>query len=217
MISPLQFAQACADTYVPETKWDHEWRIDGVHIGHRLIDGMDLFAFEGSKTAEDWMRDLEGWPAWHPELGFVHAGFLHGEDDVFKAIRAVLTAPRAAFTGHSLGGAEARVQAALFATQRLPVAEVHVFGSPRPAFENLSRIIQKSGMRHVSWRNRNDPVPLVPGILPMWTHPEPWGVFSEAPAGDDFDPLRDHHMALYLAGAAGVMPAAAGAGSSPIA
>lgn len=209
-MTPFEFAQACADTYdapgaAPGAAWVHEWRVADVHVCHRVVDGVNVFAFEGSKTATDWLRDGEGWPAWHPALGFVHHGFLEGLDEVFAAIQPC-AGERNAFTGHSLGGARARVHAAYFAVKGIPVDEVHVFGSPKPAFANLSRIIQKSGMRHFSWRNRNDPVPLVPGILPYWEHPEAYGVFDQAPDPQDLEPLRDHHMALYLAGARLVSP-----------
>ena len=199
-MTPSQYAQACADTYDPAAKWDHDWRINGIHVSHRVVEGLNVFAFEGSKTAQDWLRDCEGWPAWHDRLGFVHAGFLVGVGEVFAALRSAVPEGPYAFTGHSLGGARARVQAAYFVVNGIAVQEVHVFGSPKPAFENLSRIIEKSGMKHVSWRNRNDPVPLVPGILPMWQHPEAWGRVSASPLPTDLEPLRDHHIELYQRG-----------------
>jgi len=196
-----QYAQASSDAYDPAAKWDHEWRIDGVHVCHRKIEDVDLFAFEGTKAPEDFIRDAEVFPVWHPMLGFIHAGFLHGEDDVYKSISQV-AGKRNCFTGHSLGGAEARVQAGMFVVMGIPVEEVHVFGSPRPGFANLRRVIEKSGMRHVSWRNRNDPIPCVPGILPLWEHTEAPGGMDQAAAPGDFSPVRDHHVKLYLAGAA---------------
>ena len=199
-MTPLQAAQVCADTYDQAAQWDHFWAIEDVLVSHRSIDGLNVFAFRGSQTAVDWLRDAEGWPMWHDRLGFVHAGVLRGLDAVYEAIKGA-AGERNAFVGHSLGGARARVHAAHFVMSGYPVEECHVFGSPRPAFANLRRIIEKSGMKHLSWRNRNDPVPLVPALLPYWEHTEAYGAFDVPADPKDLDPLRDHHMAHYVEGA----------------
>ena len=198
-MTPIQAAQACSDSYDPAAKWDHEWVEEEVRVYHRNVEGLDIFAFRGSITALDWMRDAEGWPAWDSNLGFVHAGFMRGAKRVYAEIQAA-AGPRVAFTGHSLGGARARVQAALWAVNGRKVESLITFGSPKPAFANLSRVIQKSGMAHSSYRNRNDPVPLVPAILPMWEHPDLWKAVDVAPEPTDLEPLRDHHIELYLRG-----------------
>jgi pimeloyl-ACP methyl ester carboxylesterase len=127
----------------------------------------------------------------------VHGGFLAGMDDALAAVKAAAIGP-VTITGHSLGGARARIAAAKMLVRRLPVVKVVTFGSPKPAFGNLARVIQKSGVEHVSYRNRNDPVPLVPMVLPFWQHTEGWTVVDGAPDADELDALRDHSIARYI-------------------
>lgn len=200
MIPAATLARLCANLYDDKSEgWLHHFVIEDIVFAHVKVDDSDVLVFRGSITALDWIRDAEGWPAWDSKLGFVHAGFLRHMDDALETVRPFL-GQKVVITGHSLGGARARVMAALLIVNGLPINQVTVFGSPRPAFENLSRILQKSGAIHTSYRNRNDPVPLVPGILPNWTHPEQWIALNEAPAADDLEPLRDHHIELYLRG-----------------
>lgn len=202
MIPASTLAQLCADSY-DDTKrgtWADYWEIDDIHVCRAIVGDTDVLVFRGSDDATDWIRDAETWPVWHDKLGFVHAGFVRGMDDVLTETLQY-TGPRVAITGHSLGGARARIMAALRIINGLPVNQLCVFGSPKPGFANVSRVIQKSGIPHASYRNRNDPVPMVPGILPMWQHPEPWATLDVKPADDSFESLRDHSIGLYLVGA----------------
>lgn len=200
-VSAALLAQLCADIYgVRETGyWHNYWEHEEVHVGHYRAGESDVLVFRGSAEPLDFIRDAEGWPVFHSQLGFLHAGFARHMDDVLAETREHL-GDRVVITGHSLGGARARILAALRVVHGLPVDQVCTFGSPRPGFVNVSRIIQKSGMVHESYRNRHDPVPLVPGIMPLWEHPEPWIELNEAPAVNAFDPLRDHSSQLYAAG-----------------
>ena len=202
MITPLQSAQLCADIYDQDaTKWDHYWDRDHVTVGHRIIGGEDTLTFMGSKQVIDFLRDAEGWPSWDDELGFCHAGFLAGMDDVLEEIAPVITLPLT-IQGHSLGGARARIAAAKLIIRKKAPARLHVFGSPKPFFANVARVIQK-GMAmgtHLSFRNRNDPVPLVPMILPWWSHTEEWAALDVHADDDELEPTRDHAMALYIKG-----------------
>jgi thioesterase domain-containing protein len=130
-------------------------------------------------------------------------GFFQGLRALLAVVKAALPADaKLTVTGHSLGGAEARDMAALCIRNGITVVNLVTFGSPKPAFINLARIIQKSDIRHVSYRNRNDPVPLMPIKVELldwdWEHTEDWLPISAAPAADDLEPLRDHHIALYL-------------------
>jgi hypothetical protein len=195
-ITKLMMAEACANLYAQATGWDHYWELDDVVVAHQRIDDTDLVILRGSITAGDWVRDALAIPVWHDQLGFVHAGFMAGMDDVFAEVRKVV-GPKVVITGHSLGGARARILAALFAVNGLPAGVLHTFGSPKPGFKNLARILQKSGWTHSSDRNRNDIVPTLPMILD-WQHTEPWTPVSAAPAQDDLEPLRDHSIALYV-------------------
>jgi predicted lipase len=201
VIKPIILAGACSDFYTESGSWDHTWDFGGTYVGHRKIGDADLIVFRGSKDAQDWVHDAEVFPVWDARLGFVHGGFMCGMNDALAEILTVVGS-RVVVTGHSLGGARARILAALFAYLQRPVEQCVVFGSPRPGFANLARILQKSATPLLSYRNRNDPVPLVPFMGGLYTHPDPWSNLDEAPPTDDLEPLRDHHIAHYIAGLA---------------
>lgn len=202
MITPLVLAQLCADIYDDSKRpsWSNYWETDNVHVSHTVSGDTDILVLRGSVTAEDWMRDAEAFPQWHTGLGFLHSGFAACMDNVLAETQSALKGKELVVTGHSLGGARAKILAGLRVIAGLPISQVTAFGSPHPGFANLSRVIQKSGMIHTSYRNRNDPVPLVPGLLPFWSHSEPWKKVDVAPAINAFDPLRDHSISLYCAG-----------------
>ena len=200
MITPLQSAQLSAEIYacVPGD-WDHWWEHDGVICAHRIITGQDTLTFMGSKLAIDFVRDAESWPAWDNELGFCHYGFVDEIDDVLAEVMPHITRPLV-IQGHSLGGSRARIAAAKLAYRGKPAARVCVFGSPKPGFANVARVLQKSNTEHASYRNRCDVVPLLPGVLPFWSHTESWLSLDAAPAVSDLEPLRDHSISLYVQG-----------------
>lgn len=195
-ITKLMMAEACENIYSQAAGWDHYWDLDDVVVAHQRIDDTDLIVLRGSLTIEDWVRDGLAVPAWHDQLGFVHAGFLKGMDDVFAEVRKVV-GQKLVICGHSLGGSRARILAGLFIVNGLNTGTLHTFGSPKPGFINLARIIQKSGWDHSSDRNRNDVVPTF-AMLPYWEHTEPWTAVNAAPAQDDLEPLRDHSISLYV-------------------
>ena len=181
--------------------------------GGQPVTGFRATASPGGATCDAlgdasmcWIRDLEAVPIWDSRLGFVHAGFMMGMYDVLAAV-ALAAVKDIVVTGHSLGGARARILAALLAYSGKPVSQCCVFGSPRPGFANLSRILQKSATPLASYRNYHDPVPLVPAAwVPVigdpWVHPDPWISLEEHSAPDDLEPLRDHHIQRYLDGLA---------------
>jgi fermentation-respiration switch protein FrsA (DUF1100 family) len=200
MITPLQCAQQSARIYSDPTGWLHYWTFDDVVVGHVQVDGADVLALRGSVTIEDWMRDAAAIPVWHDKLGFVDAGFLAGMDDVFAEVRAAV-GPKLTITGHSLGGARARILAGLFACAGIAVEQLTVFGSPKPAFANLARVIKKSGMLHASYRFFNDIVPTVPfTIAPCFdfVHTEDWIALAGHSGQSDLGPLRDHSVINYI-------------------
>jgi hypothetical protein len=199
VISAFDLATICSDLYTDAGTWDHTWDCSGTHAAHRKVGEIDVIVFRGSKDVEDWICDIEAFPVWDAKLGFVHGGFLWGMNDALAQILTVV-GPRVAVTGHSLGGARARIMAGMLACMGRPVEQCVVFGSPRPAFANLMRVLQKSLTPMVSYRNRNDPVPLVPYMAGLYTHPDTWITLDTAPAVDNLEPLRDHHIALYLEG-----------------
>jgi len=201
MISHGRLAVLSGQMYSDSTNWANFWEKDDVVAGHLQEDGFDIIVLRGSLTAEDWVRDATAIPVWHPELGHVHAGFMTGMEDVYSEISQVLK-NKTIITGHSLGGARARLLAGLFAIRRPGIcSQVITFGSPKPAFVNLARIIEKSGMGHFSYRNRNDVVPTLPlSVFPFldFVHTEQWLVLNESPENSNMEALRDHSISLYI-------------------
>lgn len=196
-VSHLVMAQLSAQIYQSLDGFDKSWTKDDVVIATKRIGDTDVLVLRGSQTAEDWLRDAEAVPQHHHQLGMCHAGFLAGMDDVFAEVRGVVE-PQVAITGHSLGGARARILAGLFVCNRLKVDQLCVFGSPKPAFAGLATIIQRSGMAHTSYRNRQDVVPTVPlGAFP-WVHTEPWIAVDAVPGITSLAWLRDHCSSLYV-------------------
>lgn len=184
----VQLAQACQALYAsiaPAAAGGISYEVTGSTIVCR-----------GSQSADDWLADFDAIPFWTP-LGFVHMGFWLGMPALFDAVKGI---PNPTITGHSLGGAHARVLAGLFCLAGLPVAELVTFASPRPAFPNLQRVIEKSGIVHRSYRFHNDPVPLVPFPLALmpWTHTEEWIALDGTTEPENLDPLRDHSITNYI-------------------
>lgn len=190
--SAATLAQLCNLIYLQVEGWDDYWVRDDVVIarsGNTLV-------LRGSVTANDWMRDADDVPEYHKQLGWCHKGFLTGMDDVFAEVRNSV-APGVNITGHSLGGARARLLAGLFAVNGIQVGTLCVFGSPKPAAQRLVELIQASGMQHVSYRNNADIVPTLPPF--GFVHTEEWTLLKSDPAVTNFASLRDHSMDLYCA------------------
>lgn len=205
MISPIVLIGLCNDLYTNPEKLDKLYEFDGCHAAIKHAGDTDVIVLRGSLDAIDWMRDAEAFPIWDPRIGFVHSGFMAGMNDVLAAV-AIDALPKLAITGHSLGGARARILAALLAYNTRPVTQCCVFGSPRPGFAGLTRILQKSGTPLASYRNCEDPVPLVPFMGGLYCHPDKWTGLDAHSAPDDLEPLRDHHGARYLEGLTALYP-----------
>lgn len=176
--------------------------VAGVTFKIVTMNGVSVVVLRGSDTAQDWMRDATAIPVWHDKLGYCHSGFLLGMDSVYALVSKAVGS-RIAITGHSLGGARARILAAMFTVDGVQVEQLATFGSPKPAFINLARIIQKSGMDHRSYRNRNDVVPTVPlSLSPFldFVHTEDWIPVNAAPSQENLQALRDHSCSLYVKG-----------------
>lgn len=215
MISDLELAQACNDTYDIGVTW---WRlnyVDEVWVGIRLLAGGSVVVLRGSEVATDWVRDMRGLPTRHPVLGLCHRGFLAGMDDAGAWVAATLPKGPYAVTGHSLGAARALIVAGLLTAAGRPPDRLVTFGTPRPGFRQLAGILTGGGFPIVCYKNRNDPVTGVPWLrfpggdgfcLPVTE--TSIDVPGEDEPGIDIV-FRDHHMPLYMAGVARIASEAA--------
>lgn len=203
MMDPLKLALLCESAYAekPADGWEQLWAFGGTVAAFARIDGHRVVVFRGSLTLTDWLRNIEATPLLDEQLGYVHPGFMAGVRDVLVAQSLIGdTAGDLVVCGHSLGGARARLFAGLCVVNGIAVAQCTTFGAPKPAFGNLRRVLEKSGVALSSYRNRLDPVPVVPTILPWWEHTDQW-IALDAPApSTDLMPFRDHRIRLYQAG-----------------
>lgn len=198
MISDLTLARVCADAYVlPEDAWDHSWSRDDIHVRHRLMGGFDVIAFRGSDDLEDWFRDLHFWPKRHKALGYCHSGFLEGMERVVREVAVVLdVTARVVITGHSLGAARALIFAALGSYyHRFEPERVVTFGTPRPGFKKLSRVLAHYRVPMALYRNGEDPVTKVPYLLGLYKHPAQQ---IELGGGGAANPIEDHFIRRYV-------------------
>lgn len=203
MLTDLDAAQCCFDTYWATGKLTRTLDISGVFVGIREREEGMIICFRGSTTLQDWERDFQAQMIIDPDLGGVHPGFIEGMRDVFGELppdpdKSIM------ITGHSLGAARAWIYAGLLAEHDTIMQgdRIVVFGSPLPGAQKLTDILALCPKK--AYKNRHDPVCDVPFDIPLvdpYVHPcqntrlnimpadsDPWGAFS------------DHHFELYLKG-----------------
>lgn len=208
MLTGLEIAQVCADTYDSNAKWDGSWSTNDIQVRARTVGDFEVIAFRGSIDAIDWVRDFQVIPIFHPRLGMVHDGFLHGMEVIVipKLMHYISQSNRPyIITGHSLGAARACIAAGLLAItpfpsgSTIPPAALVTFGCPRPGFRTLSDVIKSSGAQVRIYKNRRDHVAEVPTLLPFWEKP-----VHDTPidGGETHERslFADHHMSLYIEG-----------------
>ncbi|HEV2332401.1 MAG TPA: hypothetical protein VGV16_04495 [Gammaproteobacteria bacterium] len=122
---------------------------------------------------QDWINDADFSPQADPDFGPVHAGFLDSFDKLWPGIQKQLQAWQAAgkldasstvyVTGHSKGGALARLAALKLKTDKLlPVTEVDTFGAARVGGAAFAAKYAAAGIRDERYENQDDVVPHVP-------------------------------------------------------
>lgn len=212
MPSDFELAQACADIYpqagegfnAAQGRFAQYWTRENIHVGLRHAETHDIFCFRGSIDEIDWLRDFEGWPSKHPQLGYCHSGFLRGMGVVSEELAMAITPDRPyAITGHSLGAARALILAGLWTAQGRPPALVVTFGTPRPGMAKLSNILNTGGFFIKHYKNGPDPVADVQPTLPplaLWQKPVVDTPLNVVPTDGAADPFHWHHMPLYLEG-----------------
>lgn len=116
------------------------------------------FAFRGTeKNGSDILSDARGFP-WHDSLiGWCHKGFLIGVRHIWPILARRMdtyeNSSRFWFCGHSKGGAEATIVAAMAVMRTYPVENLTTFGSPRPGFAQLGKILSVVPGEHYVYGN----------------------------------------------------------------
>jgi hypothetical protein len=199
VISDLRLALASEAAYsAPSQTWGN----DRIHVFLTSYpDNTRVIAFRGSHSVSDWLIDFEAVPVsergfHHSILGEVHLGWWQDVQSVADPILEWMArqSKPVACTGHSKGAGEALIFAALAITKSFTWSRVSTFGTPHTGA--LGGLVTST--LGCDYRNRDDPVPLVPWYL---GRPRPLTeVKAPLPKGEsDMDPFSDHHVRNYVA------------------
>lgn len=141
--------------------------------GNKIVVG-----FQGTKNRREFITDLSAWKVARPSGYRVHAGFnialgsVYG--DLLRYLNSVITPDSEIWlTGHSLGGALAKLCALRLHEFGLKVSGVYTFGQPR-VFDVSGAKIYSSALGAVTFRCRDkaDGIPLVPLAIDGFHHSE---------------------------------------------
>jgi triacylglycerol lipase len=172
--------------------WAHG---DAYAYGKPTDDGTIVVAFRGSHSINDWIHDFEVHPAFDPDLGSCHSGFLGNVRGVADQIMRDIAGKRTIVTGHSKGGAEAKLFAALLVVAGQPPAYLTTFGAPRVAAHDNDRLAALlAAIPGTDYRHRVDPVP---GVPHKFIHPRP--VLQLVEPHTALEVITDHLIVHYIA------------------
>ena len=193
-------ALACIEASIAAYLRKH-WSAGGAEaLAVTLPENIYGIAFRGTADVHDVIFDVRALPVRHPILGLVHRGFASGVDAIWPKI--VPTIPDKnmplAFTGHSKGGAEATLAAALAVSEGRLVKYLITFGSPRVvASSKVEGILARGGVNMLRYVNRGDPVPSVPPWILGFRHigvkieiGEAWDIQPDHPAFEYREALK---------------------------
>ena len=131
--------------------------------------GNIVFTFRGTTfDGTDIIKDLRTVPWYSKELrGWYHKGFLYGARAILPLILKLLDQydydPPYLLVGHSKGGAEATIVAALMSRLGRPPQALVTYGAPYAGDDSLRRWLMDVDGRRVV--NHHDPVVAVPWLL----------------------------------------------------
>ncbi len=186
MIDDLVLLDLCSASYVEPLVVD----TGSVHVLVKSIDGATVIIFRGTASPLDWIRNVSVAPVSEPGIGMVHSGFMNGVNSVWAKIPA---AGEIVITGHSKGGAEAKLLAAKFAAGGRPPVKLTTFGAPRVCWFTNGRLAELlAGVAGVDYRNCDDPVPNVPA---NYHHPRE--IVQLGKQFQDKQIIEDHFLDAY--------------------
>lgn len=184
-------------------EFDYVNEVAGVCFAVKKLSDRNVLLYRGSITPLDWVRDFEALPEvmkLHPQLGFVHSGMAQGMDEALADAIAHSDLDQPFHPGgHSLGGGRAALATGLLINEGYFVIRSTLFGCHNSGTARLRKLV--SSRPGASYRNRQDPVPLLPTV-PPFAHPRDWTPLDAAPDVNPTDPFNDHNIKLYRAGLA---------------
>lgn len=141
-----------------------------------------VIAFQGTKNRQEFVTDLEAWMVSrnliYGPVYMVHGGFNNALNSVWMEILTTVKKLRDNgqeiwITGHSLGGALAKLCALRFYENSIPVTGVYTFGQPR-CFNWAGAKLYDRVLGDVSFRVRDkaDGIPMVPLATAGYLHSE---------------------------------------------
>ena len=198
-MNDLYLAKLCQAAYDPGSSWDARWTQKSVYVYCRKVNGTYVIVFRGSDNLTDWLDNLKGWPIYHKDLGFCHTGFLEDMDTVVGEVLALVNGSPMIITGHSLGAARALILGGLLTVLGVKPQAIVVFGEPRPGFAKLKKILLAGSFPIRSYKNRDDPVTLVPYYLGLYKHPTE-AIKLDVLTTPSHKGIRDHGIELYVKG-----------------
>ncbi len=188
MITAIDAVNLCVHSYdVTNTVFDVWQNVNDVVGGIKYIGNDTVLVMRGSDDVEDWLRDLSVWPDWTND-GVVDAGFADGLGGFIGVVKPAIKG-NLILTGHSLGGA----RCCIIAT-RIKASQMILFGCPRVGLDDFKECVVKSGVDIQSYRNGDDPVPLVPPYYEPVIPPT-----QLKPAQSFVDPVQYHYIDNYAA------------------
>lgn len=210
-----QIAGWVSGLYTGPVGFDHIVQVDqfAPYVGIKVLpDGTVLIVPRGSKTWQDWFRDLDSERfrviAGYEAFGEVPAGFGDFAAETFAAISALVDPNAAWIVGcHSLGCPEGVYQALMKLMSGGKVAKIVLCAPPNPGTPALTALLASFQVPVSAYWNKGDTVPAFPLPAPVlklsWEPAYPFRFIKQSPRLDDLDLLfRCHNMALYLAGIA---------------
>ena len=202
----IDLVNLCAAIYQDGSAWDYldQGRDDGVYWALKRLDGCDVVVFRGSRTDQDWWRDIRFFPI-PTRIGTVHHGFFEGIEKMWSELRSMLTQP-VKITGHSLGAARAGNLCGLMIADGMPPIRRVVFGEPKIGWPDFCQLVAQ--IPAGTYCNRDayghDEVTDVPFDFPHcldFGRPTPLIDVTDPPSLiERVDPLFDyHHIQHYQA------------------
>lgn len=163
--------------------------------------GYTVIAFGGSSSTIDWVKNAYALPWYERGMGLCHRGFLLSARKVYNHIDPKSLKWPLIIGGHSKGGAEATLFAAMMARDGIPPAYLYTYGAPKCGGDSLAKALKDVEIKR--FVNGADIVPHLPPDIPfinLYNHPRLSIKLDGHWIPNTPDAIRDHSMSSYKDG-----------------